>query len=551
MMLTGQKAKGGKINWSNIKPNKYLSEEFIQREIEREKNLVRYYFKINPDVSKSALKKTTESPYYKKFRNNIRDRVLFHGGSETINTIRDNNAVWFYLDDFDYAKDWGDEQVFKVKMKDIEDMVVIPDLNDVSAFNPHIKEKFGLKGNFYDVREILVHPKADEILAEWMEWSSKNDTTGDIGYNLYENGNVTRGAAVTVLGVIPKNKIQRITEEEWRSRVKAKGGNINWFKSKEGKGDSAITKRNKPNVNALEKYGAGEISYDDYLKISQKETPIKEIDVFYEPATYDEIYNALEKQNQKISTKQGKVPKQDVIDAPIEKGQAIGVRLDIPSYVRYNTWVVSIHDGHKQSGKPISYQAVVRIKDVTFGTIPSFAFLIAIGDVPKNTIGRMYGYYDPIEGKTPKERSGNTKKLINEIKDDKSWAQVGMNPFRHSYFYLRKNGMPVVSADEVVQIGGLVYAKNAKTVKPDDDEFKIDNSRVKEKYPGITHFNKGGENDITDLAYTVAWDCHIGGNRPNIDVVKKDIKKLMIEENIGMHYLLTNCYDYFEKGGLI
>ena len=331
----------------------------------------------------------------------------------------------------------------------------------------------------------------------------------------------------------------------------AKGGNINWFKSKEGKGDPAITKRNKPNVNALEKYGAGEISYDDYLKISKKETPIKEIDVFYEPATYDEIYNALEKQNQKISTKQGKVPKQDVIDAPIEKGQAIGVRLDIPSYVRYNTWVVSIHDGHKQSGKPISYQAVVRIKDVTFGTIPSFAFLIAIGDVPKNTIGRMYGYYDPIEGETAEERSENTKKLVSEINKDKDWSQVGMNPFRHSYFYLRKNGMPVVSADEVVQIGGLVYAKNAKTVKPDDDEFKIDNSRVKQKYPGVTHFNKGGKNDITDLAYTVAWDCHIGGNRPNIKKVKEDIKKLMLEEDIGMHYLLTNCYDYFEKGGLI
>ena len=344
-------------------------------------------------------------------------------------------------------------------------------------------------------------------------------------------------------------QLQRVAGHQFGTR--AKGGNIDWFKSEEGKGDPAITKRNKPNVNALEKYGAGEISYDDYLKISQKETPIKEIDVFYEPATYDEIYNALEKQNQKISTKQGKVPKQDVIDAPIEKGQAIGVRLDIPSYVRYNTWVVSIHDGHKQSGKPISYQAVVRIKDVTFGTVPSFAFLIAIGDVPKNTIGRMYGYYDPIEGETAEERSENTKKLVSEINKDKDWSQVGMNPFRHSYFYLRKNGMPVVSADEVVQIGGLVYAKNAKTVKPYDDEFKIDNSRVKEKYPGITHFNKGGQNDITDLAYTVAWDCHIGGNRPNIDVVKRDIKKLMSEENIGMHYLLTNCYDYFEKGGLI
>ena len=47
-----------------------------------------------------------------------------------------------------------------------------------------------------------------------------------------------------------------------------------------------------------------------------------------------------------------------------------------------------------------------------------------------------------------------------------------MNPFRHSYFYDRLDGMPVVKADEVVQIGGLVYAKNAEKVSPLDERFR-------------------------------------------------------------------------------
>jgi hypothetical protein len=161
--------------------------------------------------SKSSLKNTINSPQYKKFRNNIKNRVLYHGGSETINTIRNNNAVWFYLDDIEAAQLWGDGEVYSVKASDIQDMVVLPDLNDVDMFTNHIQEKFNLKEKIYDIREILKHPKADEILTEWMDWSSKNDMTWDIGYNLYEKGNVTNGAAVTVLGVIPKNKIQQVS----------------------------------------------------------------------------------------------------------------------------------------------------------------------------------------------------------------------------------------------------------------------------------------------------------------------------------------------------
>ena len=280
----------------------------------------------------------------------------------------------------------------------------------------------------------------------------------------------------------------------------AKGGNINWFKSVEGKGDPTITKRNFSNKNAAIDYGKGKISYDEYLRISEKESPVEEIETFYEPATEQEIFKALSEQNQKIKTNEGeRVPKESVINADINKGEAIGVRLDIPSYTKNNTWVVSVHRGHSAGGRPISYQADIRLTDVTFGSNPAAAFKIAVGDMSKQTIGRMYGYYDPIEGNTPEERSNNTKALVERIKDSKNWKQVGMNPFRHSYFYLRENGMPITYSEEVVQIGGLVYAKNPIVGTPYDEEYEIKLPSVLKDYPNATKFSTGGNVEGNDL----------------------------------------------------
>ena len=45
--------------------------------------------------------------------------------------------------------------------------------------------------------------------------------------------------------------------------------------------------------------------------------------------------------------------------------------------------------------------------------------------------------------------------------------QVHMNPERASYFY-DMDGNPVVEADEVIQVGGLVYAKGVETTTIDD-----------------------------------------------------------------------------------
>ena len=176
--------------------------------------------------SKSSFKNTINSPQLKKFRNNIKDRVLYHGGSKSINAIRDNNAVWFYLDDAEGAQLHGKE-VYSVKASDIQDMVIIPDPNDsdvMPQFVDHSKNKFGfLKtqpvagessiqnvvtgevSNFWLLHNILKHPKADVLIAEWVSYSSKNSK------EVYDKkGNAWRGQPVVALGVIPKNKIQDI-----------------------------------------------------------------------------------------------------------------------------------------------------------------------------------------------------------------------------------------------------------------------------------------------------------------------------------------------------
>ena len=46
--------------------------------------------------------------------------------------------------------------------------------------------------------------------------------------------------------------------------------------------------------------------------------------------------------------------------------------------------------------------------------------------------------------------------------NDPAWTQVGYDPRRHTFFYDRKTQQPVLSADEVIQVGPLVLAKNAQ-----------------------------------------------------------------------------------------
>ena len=146
----------------------------------------------------------------------------------------------------------------------------------------------------------------------------------------------------------------------------------------------------------------------------------------------------------------------------LTKGDFAQLRLDIPSYQEHDSWVVSIHTPKStnrevqaayDAGTVIGYESVAAMTDVTFGMNQKAATKIAQG-TSKGTIATMLGKWKPISNQAAKVRA-------NAAIKDPAWTQVGMDPFRHSYFYDRDTMQPVLKADEVIQIGPLVLAKNA------------------------------------------------------------------------------------------
>lgn len=170
----------------------------------------------------------------------------------------------------------------------------------------------------------------------------------------------------------------------------------------------------------------------------------------------------------------------------IEDGTRISSRLDIPAYEKFNEWVVSLHNAGK-GGSSIGYGKTAVLTNVDF-TIGSFddkggpgpnqtaASRIAMGqrgkDVaprqgeifPKSPFARMEGDWNNVS-------SENAIKLAKAALQSDGWVQVGMNPYRASYFYDKANGNPVVSADVLIQVGPLVMAKGVKYGSREDYTF--------------------------------------------------------------------------------
>ena len=254
--------------------------------------------------------------------------------------------------------------------------------------------------------------------------------------------------------------------------IRAQAPNVEevvWEESKIGKGDRAITNRNDAVQRAANDYFDGNIEYEEYLETVKENSPIKPITKFIDPASLQDIETAVG------SKAEGK------LDVPVQEGTRVGLRLDIPAYTNSNIWAITVHEDGR--GKAMSYTNVARINNVEFMSSPKVALGIARGR-SKATIARMLGNWSPIKGETAEARAENAKSIVVEVMNDPSWVQVGMNPFRHSYFYDRLDGMPVVKADEVVQIGGLVYAKNAEKVSPLDERFRDPKSGLRFQISG-------------------------------------------------------------------
>lgn len=250
--------------------------------------------------------------------------------------------------------------------------------------------------------------------------------------------------------------------------------------------------KQKPEVKeAVEKRLAGKITGKEQRDITKKFLPLEPITKMVKVPTFEDIAGSLTKDK---TLSKGIIN----LNTQLEVGQRVSSRLDIPAYENFDTWVVSFHDGTKQGGKSIGYGKTANLTDVDFSSSAKAASNIAKEKTAKSTIARMYGDYNKVPDEDVVARSKrilagkveDSNKYIDP-EDGSEWVQVGMNPYRASYFVDKNTGTPLKSAEEMIQVGPLVFAKGSQRLKPSD--FKKDKSlTTRTDTDKIVPFKKGG-----------------------------------------------------------
>lgn len=202
--------------------------------------------------------------------------------------------------------------------------------------------------------------------------------------------------------------------------------------------------RSKELAIAAKQLQQGLLTREQFEEMVNKYAPIAPVPAPRQPASNEAMRNALAT-NQK-----------DKLNPEIADGTPVGLRMDINA-LRKGASVVSIHQGSNTSkvGQVIGYGSVAAATDVKFSNRNQQALLkVATGEgkLPAQTMEGKYKNISPEEA----------YKRVTELLNDPEWIQVGVDPTRHGYFYDRANAMPVKSADELIQVGNFVLAKNAE-----------------------------------------------------------------------------------------
>jgi len=149
----------------------------------------------------------------------------------------------------------------------------------------------------------------------------------------------------------------------------------------------------------------------------------------------------------------------------LKVGDQFNSRLDIPAYLSHDTWIVA---GTSPAVKTADGKGVTSYaKAVHFGGDDKPVRFIAsqkqsekIGTGVDNKTG-----YATVSGTVKDLDADAIRAEAAELLDDPEWTQVGFDPRRQGGFYVRtgvNKHVPVREATEVIQIGPLVLAKNAK-----------------------------------------------------------------------------------------
>jgi hypothetical protein len=212
-----------------------------------------------------------------------------------------------------------------------------------------------------------------------------------------------------------------------------------------------VTARVPELTEAARRVQAGRMTQSEYAALVNALKPVKPYEFIPKPATVDEAIAAL------TSNKRGAYGK----TADIGAGEVTDLRLDIPAYSQHGVWVNSIH----RKGAPTVYGSTSSVTDATMIPSPEKAMKVATGETSKAPFAVIRGGWNPMDEAFAVEQA---QKYLKH----KDWRQVGYDPERHGYFYDRETMSPIVSADEVIQIGPLVLAKKPQYGDPEDFPFR-------------------------------------------------------------------------------
>jgi len=223
-----------------------------------------------------------------------------------------------------------------------------------------------------------------------------------------------------------------------------------------------------------------EITREEYLKVVDEYKPVTGWDQLpREPSTKAMVYSL--KPNQVSGGSFVLSPEEaanlGVKESSLSIGDFFDGRLDVTAYKEFDTWIVA---GAKTGEKGQHYAKAVHYEGgdgkpvilLNSDNPKKYETNIKtgerIGAAQQNPRGDTYGKtpYAAISGYVKDLDVENIRKQAEQLLNDPEWVQLGFDPRRQGNFYVRreKSNAPIhavaTSAEEVIQIGPLVLAKN-------------------------------------------------------------------------------------------
>jgi len=208
-----------------------------------------------------------------------------------------------------------------------------------------------------------------------------------------------------------------------------------------------VTKRVPELTAAAKLLQEGKITKEEYVEMVKAFKPVQPFAEVPRAATKEEMLKALaENQRDKLYKTRD-----------IEEGYPVGGRLNIPAYSNHGVWIPTLHEQVPgfRAGPVIGYDSHFRVGDAIFGVEPKSALNYATGKTSKGT-------FATIKGNFKRTADDEVMDLAREMMSDPRYRQIGMDPERSSLFYDRGTFEPVGEAEDVLQVGPLVFARNPR-----------------------------------------------------------------------------------------